>query len=246
MRTMFRQILQLFKGTDPLRETLEMFASMIDDGEWMYQKVLDIHGSQILPSSIEAELFARDRQINAKEREIRRRLVEYLSISEKPDVSSCLILMSVSKDAERVGDYIKNMYDICLEMEGVKREVVDLDERGRALRLRCLPLFQSVRKAFMTSDRALAETTLEAAMNLSRDAEIHVWAVAARNELSSKEAVARALSARHVKRIARHLGNIVTAVIQPVDWMNYSDEPHPQDAEMPPKRRGLDEEEEEE
>ena len=109
---MFRQMLQLFRGTDPLRSILEMFASMLDDGEWMYGQVLDIYSGAATPQERETELFARDRKINATEREVRRRLVEYLTITAKPDVASCLILMSVSKDAERVGDYIKNMYDV--------------------------------------------------------------------------------------------------------------------------------------
>ena len=47
-------------------------------------------------------------------------------------------------------------------------------------------------------------------------------------------AVLYALSARHVKRIASHLANISTAVLQPVDWMDYTDEPAGTGAEQPP------------
>jgi len=240
---MFRQILQLFKGSDPLREILETFASMIDDTSWMYSQVLDIYTGKVLAVEKEKELFARDRQINAKEREIRRRLVEYLTITEKPDVSSCLILMSVSKDAERVGDYIKNMYDVCVATRSSPRPLGDLDLAAHQLRSRCLPLFESTKRAFMTSDRSMAENALEMAMGLSADAEAHVWTVAEQEDLSARDAVAHALAARHLKRIARHLGNIATAVIQPVDWMNYSDEPRPGDIEEPPKRQEDEEEE---
>ena len=244
---MFRQILQLFNGTDPLREILETFASMLDDGAWMYSQVLDIYTGQVLPAEKEQELFARDREINAKEREIRRRLVEYLTITEKPDVSSCLILMSVSKDAERIGDYVKNMYDVAVATRSSPRPLTDLDLAAHQLRTRCLPLFGSTRRAFMTSDRSMAENALKMALELSTDAEKHVWTVAGQEGLSAKEAVAHALSARHLKRIARHLGNIATAVLQPVDWLNYADEPRPEQSEAPPKRRadGVDEEEEE-
>jgi phosphate uptake regulator len=80
-------------------------------------------------------------------------------------------------------------------------------------------------------------------MGLSADAEAHVWTVAEQEDLSARDAVAHALAARHLKRIARHLGNIATAVIQPVDWMNYSDEPRPGDIEEPPKRQEDEEEE---
>lgn len=240
---MFRQILQLFKGTDPLREILGTFASMLDDSAWMYDQVLDIYSGRAAAADREELLFARDREINAKEREIRRRLVEYLTITERPDVSSCLILMSVSKDAERIGDYIKNMYDVSVATRSSDRPMGDLDLVAHQLRTRGLPLFESTKRAFMTSDRAMAERALEMAMELSADAEKHVWFVADQTDLSPKDAVAHALSARHLKRIARHLGNIATAVIQPVDWMNYSDEPHPRNADAPPGRRDGDEDE---
>lgn len=232
---MFRQILQLFKGSDPLREILDMFASMLEDGRWMYERVLDIYSGRALPSETEAELFARDRQINEKERGIRRRLVEYLTIQEQPEVASCLILMSVSKDAERIGDYVKNLYDVAVTTgPGSESQVSELAASAAQLRGRLLPLFESTRRAFMTSDQTLAEHSLKEAMDLSRDAEHHVWAVAAREDLDARAAVTGALAARHVKRIARHLGNIATAVIQPVDWLNYSDEPRPEAAESPP------------
>lgn len=237
---MFRQMLKLFKGSDPLRGTLETFASMLEDVEWMYGRVLGIFEGELSAETVERELFARDRQVNAKEREIRRRLVEYLTITDAPDVSSCLILMSVSKDAERVGDYVKNMYDVFTATGEDAWKHDEFEAAAHALRLRGMPLFSATREAFMTSNRTKAEEALKATSALSKDAEAHVWTAAEHTDLSPKLAIAHALSARHLKRIARHLGNIATAVIQPVDWLNYADEPWPDDADEPPKERNAD------
>lgn len=235
MRTMFQQILQLFRGSDPLREILEMFTGMITDSRWMYENVLDTYTGRKTSADLEPELFARDRQINATEREIRRRLVEYLSITQNPDVGSCLVLMSVAKDAERIGDYVKNMFDIADHLRTKTETHPDMDLEAHQLRSRLLPIFDATREAFLTSNRAMAQQTLEAARAVARDGESMVWDIAERGDLSNKAAVFYAVSTRHVKRIASHLSNIATAVVQPVDWLDYADEPvMGKGAESPP------------
>jgi phosphate uptake regulator len=225
VRTVFRQILSLFRGTDPLRVTLEMFAGMITDSRWMYEQVLDVYtGTQTAPD-LEPALFSRDRRINATERQIRRRLVEYLSITENPDVGSCLVLMSVAKDAERIGDYIKNMFDVASHLHTKTQKYPDVALSTHQLRSRLLPIFDATREAFLTSNEKMAQRTLEEARAIAREAEKMVWKIAESKDFSNKTAVFYALSARHLKRIASHLGNIATAVVQPVDWLDYTDEP---------------------
>jgi phosphate uptake regulator len=222
---MFQQILQLFRGTDPLRVTLEMFTSMIADSYWMYNRVLDVYTGKQDAKDLEPELFARDRHINATERQIRRRLVEYLTITQNPDVGSCLVLMSVAKDAERIGDYVKNMFDVAAHLHTKTQKYPQMALISHELRARLLPIFDATREAFLTSNRVMAQQTLEAALTIAHDAENMVWEIARGKETSNKTAVFYALSARHVKRIASHLGNIATAVVQPVDWLDYADEP---------------------
>jgi phosphate uptake regulator len=225
MRTVFGQILKMFRGEDPLRLTLEMFAEMIVDCRWMYDQVLEIVTGARTAEEVERELYARDRKINAQEREIRRRLVEYLTISPGPDVAACLVLMSVAKDAERIGDYVKNMFEASVPLRTLPKTDPDLDLSVHQLRSRVLPLFDSARGAFLSSSRTMAQQTLQSAQELAREAEQLVWQIAEREGISSKLSVCYVLSARHVKRISSHLGNIVTAVIQPVDWLDYADEP---------------------
>jgi phosphate transport system protein len=225
MKTVFQQILQLFRGSNPLREILEKFAAMLDDGRWMYHQILEIYAGTQRPEEVETELFERDRQINSEERDIRRRLVEYLTITEKPDVAACLILMSVGKDAERVGDYVKNLFDICVHLNGARVPGSELDVSVHQILSRVLPLFDATRGAFLSSDRTMAKHALQTALGLARESEQMVWKIAERNDLTVKAAVLHTLTARHVKRICSHLGNISTAVLQPVDWLDYSDEP---------------------
>lgn len=222
---MLKQILQLFRGSDPLRATLKMFTGMISDSRWMYDNVLDVYTGKIEPQDLEADLYARDNGINATERTIRRRLVEYSSITQKPDFGACLVLMSVAKDAERIGDYIKNMFEIAVHIRTSAERNPDTDLEAHQLRSQLLPLFDATSESFLASNREMAQQTLESARAIARDAEEMVWQIAERDDLPVKAAVFHAVSARHVKRIASHLGNIATAVVQPVDWLDYADEP---------------------
>ncbi|MBD3336444.1 MAG: hypothetical protein GF355_13095 [Candidatus Eisenbacteria bacterium] len=230
MTTIFRQFLRLFRGTDPLRELLEMFAEMLLDSRWMYDEVLNIYAGSKEPETVEKELFARDRKINATEREIRRRLVEYLAINQNPNVGACLVLMSVAKDAERLGDYVKNLFNIAEHAQHAEASNPELDLQLHQLRSRALPLFDATRAAFLSPEESLAQHSLESAQRLAKESEKLVWEIAERTDITPKAAVLHALSARHVKRIVSHLANIATAAIQPVDWLDYTEKSKPPDA----------------
>lgn len=47
-----------------------------------------------------------------KERAIRKQIVERMSLDKGATVPASLVLMSVVKDAERVGDYCKNLLEV--------------------------------------------------------------------------------------------------------------------------------------
>jgi len=109
---MFKNLLSFWKGKDFLVQVLEDFKCMLDDSETMFEAVC----AQLLlgkeEGNLKDKIYSIDKQVNNLQKEIRRRIVEHLSLQPSVDVNACLILMSVVKDAERLGDYSKNLYEV--------------------------------------------------------------------------------------------------------------------------------------
>jgi len=109
---MFKNLSSFWKGKDFLSEVFGEFKTMLDDSEVMFKTVCD----RILENTDGPELKQRvydiDQKVNLLQRNIRRRIVEHLSLQPTVDVTACLVLMSVVKDAERLGDYCKNLYEV--------------------------------------------------------------------------------------------------------------------------------------
>src|SRR4030042_4760667 len=109
---MFKNLLSFWKGKDFLVQVLEDFKIMLDDSETMFEAVC----AQLLvgkeKGGLKEKIYEIDKQVNNLQKEIRKRIVEHLTLQPTVNVNACLILMSVVKDAERLGDYSKNLYEV--------------------------------------------------------------------------------------------------------------------------------------
>ncbi|MBD3264722.1 MAG: hypothetical protein GF375_06440, partial [Candidatus Omnitrophica bacterium] len=109
---MFRNLLQFWKGKDFLRQVLEEFKNMLEDSHIMFKAVCESLIENKKQPGLEDKIYEIDKKINELQRDIRRRIIEHLSVQPSVDVSTCLVLMSVVKDAERLGDYAKNLLEV--------------------------------------------------------------------------------------------------------------------------------------
>jgi len=166
------------------------------------------------------EFFERDKEINAREKDIRRRIVEHLSLRHDVDVPACLVLMSVVKDAERIGDYSKNIYEVaCLYTMGFRTGPYVL--RLKQLRTEVEGFFDKVRAVFAEADGLAALVLIQQTKEVGWRADQMIERLI-RDELPTQKAVAFALLSRYFKRVAAHLGNICTSVTGPVHEMDHT------------------------
>ncbi len=218
---MLKEILQVLRKSDPLAEMIEQFAQMLDAGKWMFEQASAALMSHADPSGLNDELYEKDQQINAFERQVREKIVTHLALGHQADLSACLILMSVGKDAERIGDYAKNIFEIgkfCRSDLNAPEFVGPLEE----IRTDLLPIFDSVRAAFVDADRDIARAVLDTTGQATRKCDLLVHELlAVRDTTPPAEAVAYVLMARFYKRVAAHLGNNATSVISPVPMLDY-------------------------
>ncbi|MBN2139136.1 MAG: hypothetical protein JW720_15115 [Sedimentisphaerales bacterium] len=219
---MFKNLLSFWKGKDFLAQVFEEFKSMLDDSELMFRAVC----SRLLENAEQADLkkkiYETDHKINLLQKDIRARIVEHLSLQPTVDVTACLLLMSVVKDAERLGDYAKNLYQVTELLEKPVDQAV-FTEYFDGIHTDILTLFQQTKDAFIGADESKAKLAWGFEKGIAKECDRIVERVAGSN-LTVNEAVCFALVARHFKRIMAHLVNIATSVILPLSELDYFDE----------------------
>lgn len=219
---MFKNLMAFWKGKDFLTKVLEEFKNMLSDTRGMFESVSValIEGHE--EKGLKDKIYKVDKRVNLLEKEIRRRIVEHLSIQPAVDVPVSLILMSVVKDAERVGDYCKNIFEITeLLDKPLKKEL--FCETFHHIDKNILEVFDKTQKAFMESDEKVAKEILFLERGIVKNCDAILQKIA-KSSLSTNEAVCFALLARYFKRVAAHLVNIGSSVILPISDLDFFDE----------------------
>ncbi|MGD2093978.1 MAG: PhoU domain-containing protein [Phycisphaerales bacterium] len=219
---MFNNLLSFWKGKDFLVQVFEEFRSMLDDTEFMFKAVCGRLLDNVEEPGLKQKIYDIDKKVNLLQKEIRKRIMEHLSLQPTVDVAACLVLMSVVKDAERLGDYCKNLYEVTeLISAPVNRELFTnyFDDMDKDI----LNLFEQTEKAFIESDEDKARASWDYEKKIAKECDKIVKQLA-QSELSVNEAVSLVLVARHFKRLAAHLVNIATSMILPLSDLDYFDE----------------------
>ncbi|MTV25470.1 PhoU domain-containing protein [Nitriliruptoraceae bacterium ZYF776] len=173
------------------------------------------------PHTVGGELRATDHRVNEAEREIRRELVVHASVSGGIDTPAILVYMSIVKDIERVGDYAKNLFDLA-------RDGAQLGEGAAGRRL--LEIRDQVSRTIADTADCFGARDAERARTLLADGDAMLDSFDAtvtglvKGRDTEGHVVARALAERYLKRIVAHLMNALSAVVMPLDRLDYFDE----------------------
>lgn len=219
---MFKNLLQFWKGKDFLSQVLEEFKSMLDDAQIMFDSVCRRLIDKKEEPGLKDKVYGTDKQVNDLQRDIRKRIIEHLSLQPSVDVSTCLLLMSVVKDAERLGDYAKNLYEVSTMIKKPLNKEKYLELFGN-IEKEISELFKATKTAFIESDENNATKSWEYKTKIAKRCD-QIIEKLAESQLSVNEAVCFALMARYFKRITAHLTNIATSVILPLADLDYFDE----------------------
>lgn len=167
------------------------------------------------------DLRATDQRVNEAERDVRRDLVVHASVHGTDDVSVILVYMSIVKDVERIGDYAKNIFN--LAAEGARLAEAPDREQIVAYRDRISPMISEAGRIFADEDVAAADEFLVSGDRMLGEFDALV-AELMHSERPAAEAVPRALLYRYFKRTVAHLMNLLSAVVMPLDKLDYFDE----------------------
>jgi phosphate transport system protein len=221
---MFRQLYSALTSENTLNLAFEDLTQMLKHGAWMFDRANEVLHSKASADEVRQPLYDRDRAINELERSIRRKVLRHLTVNPGHDVAICLALMSVAKDAERIGDYCKNVFEVGhFYSEGF--HVPKYQEPLDNMALEMGDMFDKVIKATRNSDEQQARQALSKAVEVRQRSDRLIEELFRdERQIEFHEAVAYSLLARHYKRVAAHLANIATAVLGRLEDLDFYSE----------------------
>jgi len=218
---MLKQLISALKQGDTLDRAFSEFSEMLDHALWMFVRANQVIRHEVPAEEVREMIYTRDQSINDLLRGVRRKIVRHLTINPGTDVGACLALMSIAKDAERIGDYCKNVFEVgrfYQEEFHVEKYHAPLEE----IRKEVEALFGEVTSAFRGSNVDQARISLQHADSVrDRCEEIIEQLLNDQSSMETHEAVAYSLLARHYKRVASHLANIATAVWGKIEDLDF-------------------------
>jgi phosphate uptake regulator len=208
-------LLQSLRDPDDGHHMLRRFREMLSDGRHAFDSSVTVILSGGDPGAVRDEVFKTDQRINRNEQALRRELIVHASVHGATAFPTSLLLMSLVKDAERIGDYAKNILDLARH-EGA----LDSEEQGlvSGVASKASQMLGQAALLFDSQDKIAAAAFLEEEHALRHQCEeaIDKWV----DDVDRNHAAA-CLVTRFIKRVAGHAGNVVSSVVMPLDKLDF-------------------------
>ena len=220
---MFKELLSAFRSSDPLRAMEKNFSAMLTLSYEMTLAAGEMFFTGSASSEERADLYGRDVRVNQLQRQIRKQVVAHLSLSgNRPDVPYSLLLISLVKDVERIGDYAKNLAEINdIHSGGLVDD--EITRELREIRRDVEESFKALSVVFSRSDRARAVELIRRGRDAAHRCESLIVRIS-RSDYHASTVTALVLGTRHYKRIGGHVLNILSSIVMPIHKIDYYDE----------------------
>lgn len=215
-----RALLDVLFGQGPAKVGAA-FPEMLDLASTTFTSVNESLWAGEVPEDLRKEVYEKDVRINQLQRAIRKDVFAHLVCGNPDDVTTCFVLLNVIKDAERLGDYVKNLVDPVIDLRAVPSG--DLVSRIRQIGEQTERLLARVRPVFEHGEEVEAEQLLRKGREHAARCDALVAEIA-RAELPSGPTTALVLLTRFYKRLNAHATNILSAIVMPVHKIDYFDE----------------------
>ena len=220
---MFRELLSILRASDPLREMGEKFGSMLE-----LTLEMNIAAGQLFFGESDGDteskrIRERDIQVNQLERKIRRHVITHLALpGNEADTPYSLLLISLAKDVERLGDYAKNLSELIEIRSKPLPSGVTLNEL-QAIRLGVEHAFRLSSEVFGKSKKAQALELIEQGREMARRC-VQLIVDIGHGDYDASTTAVLILGTRYYKRIGGHVLNILSSVVMPLHKVDYYDE----------------------
>ena len=220
---MLRELLSIFRTSNPLRIIGESFAEMFKLTYRMTVAAGEMAFSGRASPEARTGIYQQDVQVNYLQRAIRKRVVSHLSVSgNMADVPYCLLFVSLVKDVERIGDYSKNLSELP-DMGQVVFPDDDLTHELLEIRQGIEGAFEAALEVFESSDQEKAIALIRQGRDVAHRCDALIGRIA-KNTYDASTTTVLVLATRYYKRIGGHVLNVLSSVVMPLHKVDYYDE----------------------
>lgn len=215
-------VMEFFKAgaSNELDAVEATIVQMLRDGNDVFTTATDALFGGGTSKATKREVRSTDMGINEAQKDVRRSLLIHAAVGPT-ELPLVLQYASIVKDAERIGDYSKNLYDL-VKFGANFSEAPDCDELER-YRNKVSNLIVDAADVFEAKDAPAAQRLLGKADAFLDEYDVQVRA-AYKSKGEVSDAVAHALYFRFLKRTTAHVMNVLTALVQPLDRLDSYDE----------------------
>jgi phosphate uptake regulator len=164
---------------------------------------------------LDVDLQALDETINEREADLRRALLEHLSLNPRKDLVFSLKLLSIVQEAERIGDLAKSLSEAAALARAPRMGASMLPLRRS--RDRIIDMVGRVNACLTEDDEAEAVLLMKEHEQVKADLSEYLVALASEDHAGQNAAVVLALGARMLSRVSSHIANIASTVASPFD-----------------------------
>ena len=221
--SVFKDLVNIWKSEDSLSQAWSSSNDMLSFSHEMFKDSIEALRSGEKNKVIKS-IKQRDEKINQYQRDIRKKVVTYYSISKDVrNIDSGLVLINMVVDIERVGDYTKNILDLA-KYYPKKLISEKISDDLRIIEKAVVERFGNTVKAVQEMDELIANELIKSyrsdlgklSDNLVASSISGVVLVGEEHKASSM-----VLYARYLKRIGAHLKNITSVVVNPFESIGY-------------------------
>ena len=221
---MWKEIISVFKKDNLYQQAFNEACEMLEtDGKMYAASVESLRHSD--SAEIDLDIYGLDKEVNRSERDVRKKVMKHLMLSDDTQLNSGLALVSVVIDIERIGDYTKNIYDLA-RSHPKRLQAGSLEDKLREVEVHIAQVFERATEAFKTGDEELARQVMEEYKEeVSTDCDDMADDIITGkvSDLDAPEAAAVVLYARFLKRIGSHSRNIATSIVNPFHRIGYQE-----------------------
>ena len=222
--SVFKNLVNIWKSEDSLSQAWTSSNKMLTLSHVMFTDSIGALRSGEKNKVIKS-IKQRDTDINKYQRDIRKKVVTYYSISKDvTNLDSGLVLINMVVDIERIGDYTKNILD--LAKHHPKKFVSEkISDDLRVVEKAVIERFGNTIKAVEEMDEEVAKELIKSYRSDLGKLSDNLVASSISGKLQIGEehkASSMVLYARYLKRIGAHLKNITSVVVNPFESIGYN------------------------
>jgi phosphate uptake regulator len=217
---MFKSLFSWWHEDILLKQALEESAAAMETAGKMFSFAMDLLFEGV---GEEQSIYDMDKEVNDLQIEIRKKVLGHLTVNPEQDVTASLVLTTIIVDIERIGDFAKNIVELHHMAIG-KLEDARYVPEIRNIRDKLEKAIPMTKQAFIDGDEEKGKSVIAEYVWVGHKCDNILESLVGDESLKVREAVVYGLLFRYLKRVAAHLRNISSSVVNPFHRLGYRPE----------------------